>query len=260
MRIRKFAVTLAIVASTVSLWSVAAAPAGELVVLLGNSEAVTSVGAIQRWDDDGRSRAPVDPKAKIDRPRVDAWADSRDGGKWVFRDLADGTFDLVVLTSGRVRIEGFRYPPITEFDPFWPSDATAPSDETRETITREIAKARHYENKVSPLYLAGKDKQVRILIQLIRDQPTSFDGEFGAPVATIRHEIWQYTNNYGGWVKDRRTAILDRVLLPKAEFRRWTWVWEPKLGGIKTGVNGAQVSYDVPRRLDSTSARGLFPE
>lgn len=260
MKRNQFALTLAIATSTILMRSGAASVAGELVVSLGKSEGVTSVGAIERWDGDGKPRAPVDPSAKIDRPRVDAWADRLDGGRWVFRALGDGTFDLVILTSGRVRVEGFRYPPITEFDPFLPANAKAPDDETVTTIKENIAKARHYENKVSPLYLAGNDKQVRILMQLVRDQPTSFDADSGAPVATIRHEIWQFTNNYGGWVKDRKTQVLDRVLLPKAELQRWTWVWEPKLGGIQVDEDAAWVSYEIPRRLDPKVARGWSPE
>ncbi len=260
MKVSTFTLDLVIVLGTAPLWGLPAAPAGELVVSLGTSENVTMVGAIQRFDDDGKPRAPVDPNAKIDRPRVDAQAERGDGGRWVFRDLAAGTYDLVILTSRRGRVEGFRYPPITEFDPFLPPDARPPDDETRDLIVRDIAKARHYENKVAPLYLAGNDKQVRILIQLVRDQPTSFDGDFGAPVATVRHEIWQYTNNYGGWIKDRRTEVLDRVLLPKAEFHRWTWVWEPKLGGIQVGRKPASVSYELPRRFDPQTARGWFPD
>jgi len=260
MRAKQFSLAFVIVLDTLLFADLTAAPAGELVVSLGSSEGVTLVGAIRRWDDDGKAHAAVDPKAKIDSPRVDAQAEKRDGGRWIFPDLADGTYDLVILAAPRVRVEGFRYPPISEFDAFLAADAKEPEEEIRETITKHIARSRHYENKVSPLYLAGNDKQVRILIQLVRDQPTSFDGDFGAPVATVRHEIWQYTNNYGGWVKDRRTEVLDRVIMAKSEFRRWTWVWEPKLGGIAVGKKAASLSYELPRRLDPKTARGWFPE
>ncbi len=209
MKVRPLALLTLTVLSGTCLAGLPAAPAGELVVSLGESEGVTLVGAIRRWDDDGKPRTPVDPKARIESPRVDARAERRDGGRWIFPDLADGIYDLVILASPRVRVEGFRYPPISEFDPFLAADAKEPDAEIRETIIKHIAKSRHYENKVAPLYLAGNDKQVRILVQLVRDQPTSFDGDFGAPVATARHEIWQYTNNYGGWVKDRRTEVLE---------------------------------------------------
>jgi hypothetical protein len=237
----------------------ALARAGDLVVDLGKSDRITLVGAIQRWDEDGRAPFPVDPKAKIDAPRVDARASLQGGGRWLFRDLSPGHYDLVILRSDRVRVEGFRYPPISEFDPFLPGDAKAPDNETRDFIVNHIAKSRHYENKVVPLFLAGDDKQVRILMQLVRDQPASYDADFGAPAATIRHEVWQYTNNYGGWTKDRATEVLDRIILKKSELERWTWVWEPKLGGIEVGKQPVTVTYDVPERFAPATARGWFP-
>ena len=178
------------------------------------------MGAVRRWDEDGKPLLPVDPKAKIDDPRVDSQAVRAGNGQWVFRSLAPGRYDLVVLTKDRMRVEGFRYPPINEFDPFLPAGAKGPDLETRDWIVNHIARSKHYENKVAPLFLAGDEKQVRILVQLVRDQPTSYDGDFGAPVATVRHEVWQYTNNYGGWVKDKRTEVLDRILMAKSEFQQ----------------------------------------
>jgi hypothetical protein len=240
-------------------WASTAAQAGDLTIDLGSAVEVDFVGAIMRWDDDGKPRLPVDPKAKIDRPRVDAKAVRAGNGHWVFRNLAPGRYDLVILAKERLRVEGFRYPPLAEFDPFLPADAKGPEDETRDWIVSHIAKSQHYENKVSPLFLAGDDKQVRILVQLVREKPTSFDADFGAPVATVRHEIWQYTSNYGGWVKDRRTELLDRILLARSEFQRWAWVWEPRLGGIEVGTKAVSLSYELPERFDRRSAKGWFP-
>jgi len=243
------------------VWTTSAS-AGDLVVALGGSDSVTKVGAVRRWDDDGNPRVPVDPKARIDAPRVDASAARDASGRWVFRDLAQGRYDLVVITSGKVRVEGFHYPPINEFDPFWPSDAPAPEDETRAFVLNDIAKSRHYENKVSPLFFAAGEngKEVRVFVQLVRDQSTSFDGEFGSPVATARHEVWQYTNRYGGWVKDRSTRVFDRVLMARAELEKWTWVWEPKLGGIIVNAAPVTVTFPLPDRFDPRSARGWIPK
>jgi hypothetical protein len=233
--------------------------AGELAVELGRSQGVLLVGAIRRWDEDGKARVPVDPKARIDSPRVDARAEREGDGRWVFRDIPEGRYDLVILAAGRIRVEGFHYPPLNEFDKFLPSDAQPPEEETRDRIIEDIAQARHYENKVMPLFLAGGDQQVRILVQLVRDQPTSFDGDLGTPAATVRHEIWQYTKRSGGWVKDRRTEVLDRLLMARREFRRWTWVWEPRLGGIAVGKKPVTLLYSLPQRFDPQTARGWFP-
>ena len=125
------------------------ARAGTLTVELPSGGDVTFVGAFQRWDQDGNLRKPVNPKAAIERPEVDATA-VRDGeNRWVFKDLKPGKYDLVILAKGRVRIEGWEYAPVLEFDPFFPATATAKPD-AREFIVDDIKKSRHYENKVEP--------------------------------------------------------------------------------------------------------------
>lgn len=231
---------------------------GELTVDLGPSEGITFVGAIDRWDADGNQRRPVDPKARIEAPTVDAQAVQKAGSLYVFHDLPAGRYDLVILAEGQVRIEGFHYPPVLEFDEFLPSDSSV-SPDAEKWIAADIAGSKHYENKVASLYMGGDEKQVRILVQLLRDKATSFDAEFGAPVATLRHEVWQYTNRYGGWVKEKKTKVLDRVIAARDSLRRWTWVWEPTLGGLEIGSMPVRVTYELPRRFDADASRGLLP-
>jgi hypothetical protein len=238
--------------------SLPVAQSGELILDLGKSEGVTYVGALQRWTPEGKARKPVNPKASIAVPDGALAATRGPGNQWVLRDLPAGWYDLVILTSGKRRIEGFHYPPISEFDPPLPATGTV-AEEVREWIVKDIAKARHYENKVTPLYLAGTNKQVRVLVQLVRDKPTSFDRQAGGPVATIRHEVWQYTYWYGGWSKDRSTRVLDRILLPVRELQGWTWLWEPKLGGIEVKSGPVKVTYEVPSRSDTRKMRGWIP-
>jgi hypothetical protein len=234
------------------------ARAGEVILDLGDSQGVTFVGALARWDTDGKATAPVEPNAKINHPATTAQAERREANRWVFRNLPAGRYDLVVL-AGRVRVEGFDYPPIREFDPFLAPTAVAP-EEARAAIAVDIAKSRHYENKVNPLYMAGDSKQVRVLVQLVRDHVTSYDADYGVPVATIRHEVWQYTFRHGGWVKDRSTRVLDRILMPRGELQRWKWVWEPKLGGILVTDRPVKIAYQLPQKLDPDEVRGWFGE
>jgi hypothetical protein len=250
-----FGKLLSVMVCCVLGWPPAVASAGELVVDLGQSEGVTFVGALCRWDADGNPRAPVNPKAKIDAPEVTARAERREGNRWVFKDLAPGRYDLVLLAKERIRVEGFHYPPIAEFDRFLRPDAEAP-EEARDWIIKDIGKSAHYENKVAPLFLAGNEKEVRILVQLVRDLPTSYDSDLGTQAATVRHEVWQYTTRYGTRTKERKTKILDRLLMPNSEFQRWNWVWEPVLGGIEVNREPVRVSYTLPARFDPQSARG----
>lgn len=236
-------------------------PAAKVIVDLGGAKGVTTVGVLNRWDQDGNHRKPVDPKAKIDAPALDHTATNAGGGKWEFKDLPKGTYDLVILAGGRVRVEGWQYPPVLEFDPFVPGDGTVDDKDTEEWIVDDIKKSRHYENKVVPLYLARskEDKKViRVLVMLVRDKTTSYEGDFPG-AATIRHEVWQYDWNYGGWVKNKRTKVLDRILMHRGELRQWTWLWEAKLGGIKVEGQPVTIQYDMAGRVGSKKLKGLYP-
>ncbi|MDY0167140.1 MAG: hypothetical protein RBS80_11395 [Thermoguttaceae bacterium] len=227
--------------------------AAALTVDLGDAQQVTLVGAIQRWDIDGNHRRPVDPKAAIDAPYVDARAVHKGGGKWVFENLPKGTYDLLIMAQPRVRVEGFQYVPVLEFDPFIKPDQKV-DDEVRDFIVDDIRKARHYENIVRPLYMAGNDRNIRVLVMLIRDQPTSYTPGAG----TMRFEIWQYDNNYGGWQKHRRTKVLHRVLMQVSELRQWTWLWDTRLGGIEIADQPVTIEYRLPQQSDKTLG-GLYP-
>lgn len=227
--------------------------AARLTVDLGSARGVQSVGALQRWDVDGNARKKVNKDQKIDAPEVDAAAKPAGGGKWVFDDLPQGTYDIVILLEGKRRIEGFHYPPVLEFDPFFPADATAP-EEVVEFIADDISKQRHYENKVQPLYMGGDEKAVRVLVQLLRDLPTSYTPGAG----TMRHEVWQYDWLYGGWQKNKRTRVFDRILMQVSELRGWTWVWAKDLGGIEVKTAPVEISFTVPPADDRT-LQGLYP-
>jgi hypothetical protein len=231
--------------------------AADFSVELKNGENVTAVGFIERFDKDGNLRKTPDEKAKIDSPKFDATAERAGSDHWVFKNLPAGKYDLVLLLKDRVRIEGFQFAPVKEFDPFLSPDA-APEDDARDFILDDIKKSQHYENKVEPLYLSGDKKTARILVQLIRDKPTSYESEMPG-AATMRHEIWQYTWNYGGWQKEKRTKVLDRVLLPRDELRKWTWLWDVKLGGLEMKDKPAELKYEIPKKMKESKLKGLLP-
>ena len=232
------------------------APAAEVTLELSGAPEITFVGAVSRWDDDGNAKRLVDPKAKIDEPRIDAKAVRESGSRWKFNDLPSGNYDFVILGKGRLRIEGFRYAPVNEFDSFVKPDAVV-EDESRDAILGDIAGSKHYENKVTPLYLAGDEKVVRVLMMLIRDKQTSFEGD-SPGAATIRHEIWQYSWNYGAWQKEKRTQVLDRTLLHRDELRKWTWLWDSKLGDVEIGSQPKTIKYELPSPSDR-KLKGLYP-
>ena len=225
--------------------------AAKLTLKLANGGDISMVGAFDRWDQDGNPRKKVNKDEALAGPEVDAKA-TRDGDKWVFKDLKPGRYDLVLMGKDKVRIEGFHYPPVKDFDPIFPGNATV-EDETRDEVTEHITKSEHYENKVSILYMGGDKKMTRVLMQLIRDLPTSYEKGFG----TMRYEVWQFTWNYGGWVKERRTKILHRFGVQVSDLRQWTFVWEPKLGGIEINAKPVEIEYEVP--ADLKQLKGLHP-
>jgi len=233
------------------------AQAAQLAVEIAGGENVALVGALQRWDADGNPTRKVNPKAKIDAPEVDATAVRQASGRWVFKNLKPAKYDLVILARTRVRIEGWEYAPVLEFDPFFPPTATVADEDVRSQIIDHIRKSPQYENKVEPLYLGGDDKAVRVLMMLIRDKPTSYEADFPG-AATLRFEIWQYSYQYGGWAKEKRTRVMHRVILHRDELRKWTWLWDPKLGAIEVGGAAKTIHYTMPDPAEK-KLRGLYP-
>jgi len=235
------------------------ATAAKLTVTLTNGQNVKMVGAFRRWDEDGNPRKKVNQKAKIEVPEVDFVASRGERGTWVFPTLPAGRWDLVIMIGDHVRIEGFDYPPVLEFDPFL-SRETPVDQETHDWVFDDIKKSRHYENKVVPLYIASdkEGKTVRVLVMLIRDQITSYEADMPG-AATIRHEIWQYSNNYGGWAKERRTRVIDRSILPRGDLRKWTWLWDPKLGAINVKQAPVHIDYALPKDSSDKKLQGLYP-
>jgi hypothetical protein len=217
--------------------------AAELDVELGNAEGVTLVGAMQRWDANGNHRRLPDARANIAAPAVDATAVDTGNGRWIFKDVAKGTYDLVILADGRRRYEGFQFVPVREFDRFFQPDMGI-KEETRDAILEIIGQSPQYENIVKPLCLVGDSETVRVLMMLVRDKPTTYGDVANA--ASIRHEIWQFSWKHGGWQKEKRTKVMDRILMDRNELRKWTWLWDPKLGGIVVGDRPATVRYALP--------------
>lgn len=232
------------------------AQAAKVTIQLGNYEGVTFVGAIQRWDADGNHKKLPDSKAKIDSPAVDATATDEGRGRWVFKKLPAGTYDLVILADGFRRFEGFQYVPVHEFDPFLSSDMGI-AEETEDLVLDDIKKSPQYENVVKPLYMVGNKKVVRVFMMLLRDKPTTFTDIPNA--VTLRHEIWQYSWNYGGWQKDKRTKVFDRIIMNGNDLRKWTWLWDPKLGGVEVGASPMLVKYQLPKASAKEKLKGLYP-
>ena len=214
---------------------------------------VSFFGAVRRWDPDGNPLVEIDTKARITEPQVDKVAEKKANNRYVFKDLAPGVYDLVIIQADKkVRREGWRYAPVLDFDPILPptakvekydedADQLVEDRDTIDAITKEIEGSRHYENRVEIIAMGGippkkgerSAKTVRVLMRLIRDQETSLD----ANSATYRIEIWQFDNKNGSFVKNKKTQVMHRILMPRDELNAWKWDWYPSLGNIEVAKN-----------------------
>ena len=260
--------------------------AGGLVVQLdGDNGEVTFVGAIYRWDPDGLPKQ-ADGSARVAQERAEApditkpWVDfqatNQGNGKWIVENMPAGTYDLIIVKAdAKQRFEGWRYAPVLDFEAFFPPDAKVECDkdvngkmvktvdeESLAFVDKQIRESKHYENKVVPFYFGGsyrkgqvRPKQVRALVMLLRDLGTTLD----ATSATMRFEIWQFEDRSGGYVKQKRTHVLHRIIMHRDELRKWTWLWDPALGNIDVERTGnTTIEYKIPDPL-KTDLKGLLP-
>jgi hypothetical protein len=224
---------------------------GELRISIEPGSRVASIGVVRRFNDDGTLARKVDPRAKFESPFCDRQSK---GASARFTGLKPGNYDVIVFLKDGTRIEGFHWPIFNEFDdPDDPAFKSPPAGDVQKLIREKIAAARYYENKVAPLAMAGNKEKVRVLMQLLRDEKTSFDKQFGAPVATLRYEVWQFTNHLGGWTRDRHSKVLHRILDARAKVRKRTWLWDRKLGGLRLTRERSSVKleYRIPENTKS---------
>ena len=229
---------------------IAGVSAGELSVTIEPASRVASVGVVRRFADDGTLVRPVDPKAQFEAPYRDSVSTSVPA---TFSNLKNGTYDLIIFLKDGTRLEGFHIPPFDELDEVGDVKfSEPPPQEVQDQIVKLIKNSQYYENKVTPLFLRGQDEHVRVLMQLLRDQPTSFDTEYGAPVATVRYELWQFTNRFGTWSRDRKSKVLHRVLESKDKLTKRRWLWSSELGGFTITNESPQqkMMYHLPERQE----------
>jgi len=223
--------------------------AGRLDVSVEPAKSVDWIGVVRRFDADGNLVRKPDPKEVFDAPYCDA---RKQGNTAHFEGLKPGLYDVRLFLKDGTRLEGFHWSPFQEFDdPNDPAFKNPPAKEIEQSLRKRIAASRHYENKVMPLAFAGDKQHVRVLMQLLRDKPTSFDRMFGRPVATLRYELWQYTNHFGGWTRDNRRHVLHRLIAAKSQLRKRRWLWVRALGGLRVEAKGpvSQLSFRLPKSL-----------
>jgi hypothetical protein len=52
---------------------------------------------------------------------------------------------------------------------------------------------------------------------------------------------------------------MDRIVMDRNELRKWTWAWDPKLGGIEVGDRPIRIQYSLPNPSGERKLKGLYP-
>ncbi len=153
----------------------------------------------------------------------------------------DLVFDVKGEVVGKVRIEPVA-PEMTGKDRKWLIDW--------------VNNLKIFENKKRVLDLDGTGENARVLVEKIRDKPTSLS--VPEPTAFWRIEVFDFHKYYGGWNKEKYTVIVrQKVAIRK--FRTYRWMFEKRLGGIKVSADSVTTvpKYEIPDKLDP--ARGRVP-
>ncbi|KPJ57747.1 MAG: hypothetical protein AMS16_00840 [Planctomycetes bacterium DG_58] len=199
-----------------------------------------------RFDPDGSEASVKVPLKDDERPQV---SDMLLGliSLVRVRDQLPRDFDLVIVVDvqkhkvGEIRIVPVP-PELTEKDRKWLIDW--------------VDKLKIFENKKRVLDLDGTGDRARVLVEKLRDRPTTLPAK--EPTAFWRVEIFHFQKYYGGWNKEKYTVIV-RQRVPIRKLRTYRWMFEKRLGGIRVAADAVTdvTEYEVPSKLDP--ARGRVP-
>lgn len=128
------------------------------------------------------------------------------------------------------------------------------SEADRDKLVEWVDNVKAFENKRRVLFVRGNDASAKVLVELIRDEPTTL----AARESTVfwRVEVWSFRKLHGGWEKTD-SDVIDREKLTERDFRKLNWIFDPRLGGFEVPEKGRATvpEYKVPGKLDAVSGR-----
>jgi hypothetical protein len=130
------------------------------------------------------------------------------------------------------------------------------TEKDREWLINWVNHLKIFENKKRVLDLDGTGDRARVLVEKLRDEPTTLPTQ--EPTAFWRVEILDFRKYYGGWNSEKYTCLV-REQVPIRKFRTYRWMFEKRLGGVRVARGGVSAvpDYEVPGTLDP--ARGRVP-
>jgi len=145
-------------------------------------------------------------------------------GEFAIGPLPARTYDIFVeLEDGK--LEGADLRPAEEYE-------KELRDKDREKITELVLRMKTWSNHKRVLEIGGNGKYATALVELLRTEKTSYHGKKKEPFVVWRVELWHYVKLYGTWRREDDPKILRRFMIDTKDFAKWTWNFEPPLGGI----------------------------
>jgi len=179
-----------------------------------------------------------------------------EGKRFVFRDLPQGIYDVVIETEMGT-IEGVNLKTYDELgDLETPEEFGKITSKDFREILRRAPSIKIFENKRRVFAIAGHHKRARVLFERYMDEKMTLPS--AEPKVVWRIEVWNYKYWYGGWLREKTYEMIQRKNVTVSEFAKVRWMYEPSLGGVKVGgeADYKLVAYSLPPRLDPT--RGVI--
>ena len=201
-----------------------------------------------RWDEDGKPRVPVDPKAKIEVP---AWMPGpcRPGnGRLGVPQPPAGRYDLIILANDASAWRASAIHPSTSSTPSFPPMPRGPR-RRQETDRQAILPSRSI-TRTRSRRCSWRGTRSRCGSRPARPRPADqlrhrfrCSGGDGPPRGLAIHQQLRWL---GQGPRDRSSGPDPHG---QERIRLWTWVWEPRLGGIEVGTKPLQSLLRVTREV-----------
>ena len=251
-----FAATVACVASVAEARAPRKRPEKKDARIVGKIAAAEGTKVVRVSAIDRDVKAPLTAK---EMPVTEYVGRILAGGKRFEIDVPGGTYDLHFELEDGLKIDG------ADMRVAAAEDALPLKKRDREAITKRILTMRLFENEKYVLAIDGAGERAKALVKLVRTNPTSYDGKYGERVAIFRWEVWNFRKRTGSWVRERKSQVLRRFLVPKRKMAELKWDFKPALGGVdvKAGATVERdadlrppVSDDKAKNGESTPSRG----
>jgi hypothetical protein len=218
-----FAVTLACGASVAEARAPRKRPAKKDAKIVGKVALAEDAKVVRVTAIDRDVKAPM--KAK-EMPVTEYVGRILGGGARFEIDVPSGTYDLHFELEEGLKIDG------ADLRVSAAEDAPPLRQRDRDAITKRILAMRLFENEKHVLAIDGAGERAKVLVKLVRTNPTSYDRKYGEPIAIFRWEVWNFRKRTGSWVRERKCQVLRRFLVPKKKMDELKWDFLPALGGV----------------------------